>query len=106
MADVLGAVVEVAATALVVFWLSEPWRRWAELKWQRWALNHFSDRYSNSGIYVVSGLDDRISRESEQLANWLFPPQIEVTSSPALATHGSTANLPRGRGDCGIAAGY
>ncbi len=106
MADVLGAVLEVAANVVLMPSLSAQPRYWRRQWGSRWVHGRRADRFCGGCGDGVHRVTDTVSEVCSDLANMLFPPQLKVTSSPALATHGSTANLPPGRGDCGIAAGH
>ena len=78
MADVLGAVVEVAATALVDVLVVGTMAALGGVEVATLGCSTILAIGIATAVFMsYQGWNDRISRESEQLANWLFPPQIE-----------------------------
>ncbi|EHY2577247.1 type IV secretion protein Rhs, partial [Escherichia coli] len=78
MADVLGAVVDVAATALVDVLVVGTMAALGGVEVATLGCSTILAIGIATAVFMsYQGWNDRISRESEQLANWLFPPQIE-----------------------------
>ncbi|MEW3190115.1 DUF6531 domain-containing protein [Escherichia coli] len=78
IADVLGAVVEVAATALVDVLVVGTMAALGGVEVATLGCSTILAIGIATAVFMsYQGWNDRISRESEQLANWLFPPQIE-----------------------------
>ncbi len=106
MADVLGAVLEVAAMSLLMPSLSAQPRYWRRQRDHYGVHGRRADRFCGGCGDGYTGVTEKVSEVCSDLANMLFRLRLKVTSSPALATHGSTATCRAGRGDCGIAAGH
>ena len=80
-----------------MFWLSEPWRRWAGVEVATLGCSTILAIGIATAVFMsYQGWNDRIGGKVSNWRTGFSRLRLKVTSSPALATHGSTANLPRG----------